>query len=353
MSCSIKCKKITTSSFIFNNKEKGVDITVDSFDLFLPSESSYPNPNAVCEDLVYNGDAESNGFNPYPFDTARSDERVKIIEEDGNKFWRISNRLTYSSSIRHYLETNCFTRGVSYMFSSRIRFHHSPGFVGGSESYYWYLHFKVDGSSQNKKIVNCAAQSVSDGWVTCNGVFMIDEELSHLTEDNTVSLRMSFTNKRDGHKYDVDYDDISIRFHQGYVDEIVVDSSDVTCWGDDAVIHVTSAIYYSYSSQKSNGFVSQIQTVNYHGNGLASLVFKDPATLPIVSEEDDADSAVDVALLSRNVVVKGEPEEDGKGGYMQVLHTPDIPQKIQGVLFTNMGRRKEVDRFVSLVLKSF
>ena len=35
--------------FPFNNKEKGIDITVDSCDLFLPSESSYPNPNAVCE----------------------------------------------------------------------------------------------------------------------------------------------------------------------------------------------------------------------------------------------------------------------------------------------------------------
>lgn len=55
---------------------------------------------------------------------------------------------------------------------------------------------------------------------------MIDEELA---ETDQAYLRMRLNNNRDGGKYNQDYDDISIRYHQGYVDEIVVDREDITC----------------------------------------------------------------------------------------------------------------------------
>jgi len=34
-----------------------------------------------------------------------------------------------------------------------------------------------------------------------------------------------------------------------------------------------------------------------------------------------------------------------QGAYMQVFHTPDVPQTIDGVEFQNMGRQKEKNRF--------
>lgn len=116
---------------------------------------------------------------------------------------------------------------------------------------------------------------------------------------------------------------------------------------------MTSSFYYSSSSQKENGFVSQIKALTENGDGSTSIVLKNAATLPIISRDDDIDNSVDGALLSRNVIIEGQSGEYDKGGYMQVLHTPGIAQSIQGAMFSNMGRRTEVDRFVSIVCCPF
>ncbi len=333
-------------SFLFHEPEPGVDITLDSFDFFLPSESSYPDPNALCDELVFNGNAEGNGFNPYPFITTSSSEKLLVIEEDGNKFFRLANRNDWRRSIEYKLDTTCLTRGVTYMISSRVRYRHSEGFVGGYESYFWYIDFEraSDGVWKERKIVNCEPQSAADGWVTCSGVFIVDEEMAESME---AELKMQIGNSRDGGKYDLDYDDISISYHQGYVDELVVDSDDVSCWGPGAETHITTATYYSTASEKSNGFESQIASTVDNGDGTTIIQLDKATTLPIISEEDNSGYAVDIALLSRNVIVQGESGEDKKGGYMQVFHTSMIAQTIQGVEFKNMGRYAEVDKFVS------
>ena len=72
---------------------------MDSFEIFLPDESSYADPNALCDELVYNGDAEGNGFNPYPMGASIGHERIQVIEEHGNKFWRLVNHENRYSSI--------------------------------------------------------------------------------------------------------------------------------------------------------------------------------------------------------------------------------------------------------------
>jgi len=89
-------------TMLIHGVNTGVNITIDSFDLFLPSQSSYHNPNALCKELVFNGNAEGNGFNPYPMLETEYHERLKVIrdEEDGNMFWRLENRRNYHSSIR-------------------------------------------------------------------------------------------------------------------------------------------------------------------------------------------------------------------------------------------------------------
>ncbi len=329
--------------------EPGVDMTINSFDLFLPSQSSYPDPDALCDELVYNGDAEGNGFNPYPMVNSHWNERLTVVEEDGNKFWRNFARNNHRSGVRYKLDTNCLTRGVTYMMSAKVRYHYSDGFVGGSETYYWYIHYKraSDNSQRDHYIVRCAAQSVEDGWVTCSGEFMIDEDLSETTE---AWLHMGLDNYRDGDKYNLDFDDISIRYSRGYVDELVVDSDDISCWGNGSDVHVTSASYYSWAQEKRNGFESQIGSVVDNGDGTANIQLNEAATLPIITEEENGDYAVEIALLSRNVKIEGEDDEDKKGGYFQVLHTPGIAQTIQGVEFFKMGRRSEVDRFVSDIL---
>ena len=308
-------------ALLFHEPEPGVDITLDSFDFFLPHASSYPDPDALCEELILNGNAENNGFSPYPMVTTSSSQLLLVMQKDnGNKFWRLANCGGYRNSIEYELDITCLTRGVTYEISSRVRYNHMKGFVGGYESYHWYIDFEraSDGESVERKIVTCDPQSAAEGWVTCSGLFMIDEEMAESTE---AQLKMAIDNSRDGGKYDLDYNDIRISYHQGYTDELVVDTDDASCWGAGADVHVTTASFYSSSSIKSNGFESQIASTVDNGDGTMSILLDKAATLPVITQEENSDYAVDIALLSRNVVVKGESGEDKRGGYMQILHT--------------------------------
>ena len=323
---------------------------MDSFDLFLPDRASYADQNALCHELVLNGDAEANGFHTYPMYSYRTNQQLTKVEENDNKFWRLFNRDYYKSSITYTLNNACLTRGVTYLFSGKVRFHHSKDFVGGSEPYVWYIDFKrADGEWIERNIVECDAQNVHDGWVTCSGDFMIDEELAEASESQ---LKMKFVNKRDGHRYDLDFDDISIVYQKGYVSELVVDYQDTSCWGHGSDVHVTTSTYYNYDNRKPPGFQAQINNLVDHGDGTASLMLNEAAVLPVISIEENSDYAAEIALLSRNILIKGEDGEDKKGGYMQILHTPNIAQRIQGVEFQNMGRYSEVDKYPLQLLYS-
>ena len=308
--------------------------------------SSYPDPNALCQELILNGDAEANGFHPHPITNNRGDEKIRVIEENGNKFFRLSNRKDWVSTIKYKLDTTCLTWGVTYVISSKIRFSLQDDFVGSSESYYWYITFKRDRDNKwiERKIVNCDAQSASDGWVTCSGEFIVDKDLAQTT---IATLFMRINNSRDGKKYNLDYDDVSIRYHKGYVNEFVVDKADTSCWGNKADIHITSSTYHSSSSIKANGLIRQIEAVGDNSDGSVNIQITEASGLPIISQEENLEYASELALITRNVVIEGEEGENNKGGYMQVLHTPNVAQTIQGVQFRNMGRRGEVERYVS------
>ena len=320
---------------------------MDSFEIFLPSESSYQDPNALCGELVMNHNAEDNGLNPYPMKVVIGSHRVKVMEEkNGNKYWTIHNRQNHRASISVPLDVQCLTRGVTYKLSAKVRYRLTDGFVGGSEPYYWYMRYQrlSNNAWYERRIVDCDAQSAADGWVTCTGEVIIDEMLSDVKAAN---IRMGLFNSRDGGKYEIDYDDVSFKYYKGYIDELVVDSGDSSCWGDDSDVHVTSATHYN--NHERNGGYSQIQSHVANGDGTTNIQLREALTLPIISVEENEDEAVEIALISRNIQIQGDDDEDNKGGYMQVLHTPDVAQVIQGVEFVNMGRMGEVDRFVSCI----
>ena len=333
--------------------DEDIDITIDSFDLFLPEEASYADPNALCQELVLNGDAEANGFHPYPMYNSRYNQQVTKEEENGNKFWRLFNRNYYRSSLKYRLNDICLTQGVTYLFSSKLRFHQSKDFVGGSEPYTWFIYFRrADGSGWTEEnIVHCDAQSANDGWVTCSGEFMVEKNMA---ESKELYLEMKIENSRDGDKYDLDFDDISIRYHKGYVNELVVDKEDVSCWGNEADVHITTSTYFtSNGNRKPAGMQFNISDIVDNSDGTVTLLLNESTTLPLISADENSDYAAEIALISRNMIIKGEEGEDNKGGYMQVIHTPNITQKIQGIEFQNMGRRGEADRFVSVFILLF
>jgi len=274
-------------------------------------------------------------------------QQLTKAEEDGNKFWRLFNRYDASSSIQYQLNDICLAQGATYIFSAKLRLHHSEDFYGGKESYNWFINFKTtDGKWRDTTIAECAKQSASDGWITCSGEFMVEKDMAESTE---LYLRMKLDNSRDGAKYNLDFDDISLRYHKGYVSELIVDKQDVSCWGNGVDVHVTTSAYYNnnWDLRKPPGMQFNISDIVDNGDGTATLYLNEAVTLPLISSEENSDYAAEIALITRNMIIRGDEGEEDKGGYMQVLHTPDVAQLIQGVEFQNMGRKDEVDRYVS------
>ena len=331
----------------FDQLESASILTVYNLTLSLPDSSSYLNPNDVCQELLPNGNAEGNGINPYPFYSSRSSEMGRVVNENGNNFFRLANRNIYSSTINANVDTRCFDLGVTYFATAKIRIQSDF-----PQSYYILLTVQAsEGNSFDRVILQCPSQSRSNGWVTCSGEFTIDFALSRAV---SAVWKLYLSNQRDGYLYTMEYDDLSIRYVRGYVDKVLVDSVDTSCWGAGSDLHITSSTFYNDGTPLiPNGYKGKITQVIEGGNGDQFLQINPAPTIPILSQSDSSLYAAEVALLTRNVVIEGSNNEgNGKGGYVQVLHTPNISQTIQGVQFVNMGRLSEFDHFVSLMRSS-
>ena len=71
-----------------------------------------------------------------------------------------------------------------------------------------------------------------------------------------------------------------------------------------------------------------------------------PIPLPITVEQS-SDFAVEVALLSRNILFEGisEPGNILKGGHLVVFHTPNVKQTIEGIEVKNFGQQGYLGRY--------
>jgi hypothetical protein len=61
---------------------------------------------------------------------------------------------------------------------------------------------------------------------------------------------------------------------------------------------------------------------------------------------ESADFAVEVALLSRNIVFIGGPDDTiDHGGHMMITYTPSVQQTIEGIEFRNFGQQGNLGRY--------
>jgi len=323
--------------------EEGVDISVDTFRIDLPSEASFANQDDVCGELVANGDAEANGFHPYPVTNYRHDETVHVLSEGDNQFFRVPVRGHRYSSFKSNVNTECMQIGVKYFASIKVRIH--------SESdtpYFIYLFYSGENQpSRWDSILECPGQRYSDGWVTCSGEFTVNEYMDRADDMNLLFHNSNGQNV----EVAVDFDDISIT-QIDYVESLIVKTDDAQCWGVGSEIHVGTSTYHSFTSRIANSYSTVIKSITDNSDGTSSLGLSVSPTIPIISKAEDDDFAADVALLSRNFKVISGTEEDKKGAYLQVLHTPDIAQIIEGVEFDGMGRAGEEDRYPLQLLYS-
>jgi len=337
--------EIGYAAFLIENVDPGVDISLDSVLFHLPSESTFPDPDDLCGNLVFNGDAESNLNSPYPMSSSRSDEMMTVEKEKGNKFFRLANRRYHHSGIQFELDTACLDRGVTYFASFKVRIHSEFA----EQSHYWYFEgTKADGARLYRRFLNCPGQVTSDDWVTCSGEFLVD---SAMAEAQKIYVRMAL-DWREG-LFTIDYDDLSMHYLRGYVDELVVDADDTSCWGENTDIHITSSIFYTWYTMNMNGYEGSIKNIVVKSDG-THILLNDITEEPIITMLENAEYAAEIVLLTRNVKITGatDEEDETKGGYMQVLHTPHIAQRISGLEFINMGRLLETDRFPIQILYS-
>ena len=77
------------------------------------------------------------------------------------------------------------------------------------------------------------------------------------------------------------------------------------------------------------------------------VIVLDSDILKPITQVDNEDFAVEVALLSRNVVFEGATDDPNElhGAHLIVFHTPEVIQKLEGVEFVNFGQQGNLGRY--------
>ena len=116
------------------------------------------------------------------------------------------------------------------------------------------------------------------------------------------------------------------------------------CWAPGAEILVTS-----HTTQHLDSQVAIISSIDDNGN----IVLQDAIHKPI-SIQDDANTAVEVALLTRNIRFTAAEDDDVNplhGGHLIIMHTPaPTIQKLVGIESHGFGQQGKLGRYVSLSL---
>eukprot|EP00804_Cyclotella_cryptica_P014145 CCRYP_005584-RA/>CCRYP_005584-RA protein AED:0.03 eAED:0.03 QI:259/1/1/1/0.94/0.9/20/117/3951 len=331
--------------FALENNEPGTTLSMDEFAFELPSSKSFPRVNDTCSELVVNGNAESadgRGWAFYPMWSSRSGSWEPTITKETlsngsvNKFYRANNRQWKDDSIRFNMVKGCFVKAMTYWISLRVR-------VSSVTPISYQVRIsgpRADGSGwTNKFPLSCPAQSQADGWVSCSGPYVVEDDFDLINDD--IQFNVVFDSNDKGPVWAVvDYDDISMTFMAGPAEGLSVNEKVVSRWGSNADVHITSSTISNRDSQNA-----MIESVKANSDGRATIKLRTGIDT-VLSEKKIPGMGVEVALLSRNIKIEGEAGGTAlQGGYFQVFHTPGVAQTIEGVEFTNMGQQQGKNRF--------
>lgn len=73
-----------------NGMEKDVDVFIDSFEILLLPKEYYPDPEAVCDELIVNGDSSLSPFYTYPINSHDLRERLHIVSDASGNYITVS-----------------------------------------------------------------------------------------------------------------------------------------------------------------------------------------------------------------------------------------------------------------------
>ena len=69
-----------------NGMETDVDVSIDSFEISLPPKEYYPDPEAVCDELIVNGDSSFSPFYTYPIFSHDPQEKFHISSDASGNY---------------------------------------------------------------------------------------------------------------------------------------------------------------------------------------------------------------------------------------------------------------------------
>jgi len=316
--------------FQLRGPESDVEIEIDDVVFSLPPVGTVPDPNNVCGgNLIMNGEAEASSIHPYPMESFGGHLTVQTGGA-GNNYFRLINRKSDNDSIAYYMDApGCIVAGARYRAWARIR-------VRSSHDVPTELSFRAfftDGKSTKYTVASCPPSQRGLGFVQCESEFAVANDFD---AEHVESIRFTFETVG-GPTDDVDVAAWRLEFVEGPTANIIVQEDGVEgCWDEGAEILITSHTIDFESSQ-----VRRIaSTPQSTGGGVVTLELDDFIVSP-VTEQDGDGFAVEVALLSRNILFLGAIDEDDSllGGHLIVLHTPAVQQIISGVEIKNFGRQ--------------
>ncbi|KAL3906393.1 MAG: hypothetical protein SGILL_009288 [Bacillariaceae sp.] len=277
-------------------------IDIDDFQIELAPAIHFEGRS--CQSLLSNGDADESGGHVYPFYPTGG---VSAVVDDGaSSFFRSSLRTsTWPSILSQEIAPECLAKAAVYSFSAKVR-------VDSADPR--QVSFAIDaGAGAGNLIANCPPSSNNE-WVTCSGDIRISEELAAVT-----SPRL-YTRVLDDEGSTVDIADISLTYSGGRITKLTLEDPTgiVECWGSDAEILITS-----HTIQHEDSQVAVIESVSSSG----IITLKEPIFRPM-SMEDDSMTAVEVALLTRNILLTAAEDDTASpldGGHLMVMHTSAPP----------------------------
>ena len=172
-------------------------------------------------------------------------------------------------------------------------------------------------------------------WASCEGLFTVPSDMV-TSSVSKLEVRLGGTSNVD---FDVDNIELVIA---GNPPNVLVVNKDVhQKWASGAEILVTS-----HTSDYGGHQVREIVEIQAHSDGQQAKIILDSPIIPPTTRRDSVDFAVEVALLSRNIVFEGDSDPNPlHGGHFIVMHTPLVEQHIEGIEFVNFGQQGTLGRY--------
>ena len=179
--------------------------------------------------------------------------------------------------------------------------------------------------------------SVQDSeWTECTGTLYVPVAFT----DSTVSSLRVEVGATPG--IDFDIDNISLVVSETDQNTLIVDNSVEGKWMPGAEILVTS-----HTTQWDGHQVRRIEHIKTHEDdrNYTELTLDSPIPRP-TTVRDNPMFAVEVALLSRNILFQGGPDSNPlHGGHFWIIHTPGARHLVEGVEVKNFGQQGTLGRY--------